>query len=73
MNINLDATVDFLVGLLNIPSPTGYYVEAIDYVRKAFDAIPELTFDDHKGALVATWRAQHARHAASPPIPIRWV
>ncbi|MFN8447154.1 MAG: M42 family metallopeptidase [Anaerolineae bacterium] len=55
--INLDATVDFLVGLLNTPSPTGYYVEAIDYVRKAFEAIPGLELaTTSKGALVATWR-----------------
>lgn len=55
--INLDATVDFLVGLLNTPSPTGYYVEAIDYVRQAFEGIPGLELSTtNKGALVATVR-----------------
>ncbi len=29
LNINTDAMTDFLVGLLNTPSPTGYYVEGI--------------------------------------------
>ena len=54
LNINLDATVDFLVGLLNTPSPTGYYVEAIDYVRRAFvAAFPTLQLSTtNKGALV---------------------
>lgn len=55
--INLDATVDFLVGLLNTPSPTGYHVEAIDYVRKAFETIPGLELSQtNKGALVAFWK-----------------
>ena len=38
LSINLDATIDFMVGLLNTPSPTGYHLEAIDYVRKAFES-----------------------------------
>lgn len=55
--IDLDAMVDFLVGLLNTPSPTGYYTEAIEYVRSAFGLIPGLELrTTHKGALVATWR-----------------
>ncbi len=57
LTINLDATIDFLVGLLNTPSPTGYTVEAIEYVREAFAAIPNLALSTtNKGALVATWR-----------------
>jgi putative aminopeptidase FrvX len=43
--------------LLKTPSPTGYYVEAIEYVRNAFAAIPGLELaTTNKGALVATWR-----------------
>ena len=42
LTIDLDATVDFLVGLLNTPSPTGYYIEAMEYVRSAFGLIPGL-------------------------------
>ncbi len=59
LNIDLDATVDFLVGLLNTPSPTGYYVEAIAYVEKAFQElkIPGLTLSrTKKGALLAHWK-----------------
>lgn len=57
LTIPLDATVDFLVGLLNTPSPTGYHVEAIDYVRKAFETIPGLEISlTNKGALVAFWK-----------------
>ncbi len=36
LKINLDETITFLTGLLNTPSPTGYAVEAIDYVEAAF-------------------------------------
>ncbi len=57
LTINLDATVDFLVGLLNTPSPTGYSVEGIEYVRRAFSAIPKLELKTTgKGALLATWK-----------------
>jgi putative aminopeptidase FrvX len=54
--------IDFLVGLLNIPSPTGYYAEAAVYVEKAFRAleIPDLTITStRKGALVVVWPGQH--------------
>lgn len=37
--INLDDTLSFLTGLLNTPSPTGYAIEAIDYVEAAFKKI----------------------------------
>ena len=50
---------DFLAGLLNTPSPTGYYEEAIAYTRKAFEAlnIPNLRLSvTTKGALLATWK-----------------
>ena len=33
----LDETVSFLVELLNIPSPTGYHIEAMAFVRRAFE------------------------------------
>jgi putative aminopeptidase FrvX len=54
---------DFLVGLLNVPSPTGYYIEAIDYVQKAFEklAMPGLTLHTTpKGALIATLKGQES-------------
>lgn len=46
----------FLIDLLNAPSPTGYHREAIDYVRRAFEALhmPELIlWTTRKGALMA--------------------
>ncbi|MDX1992737.1 MAG: M42 family metallopeptidase [bacterium] len=55
LSIDTQAAVDFLVGLLNTPSPTGYHVEAIDYTRQAFEAmgIPGLTlWLTRKGALM---------------------
>ncbi len=61
--INVDAVVDFLVGLLNTPSPTGYHVEAIDYVRRAFAALelPGLALSTtRKGALLASWPGRAA-------------
>ena len=59
LTINLDPSVDLLTGLLNTPSPTGYYVEAIAYVRQAFEALamPDLTISETtKGALVIHWK-----------------
>ncbi len=53
--IPLDETVDFLVGLLNTPSPTGDTDQAIGHVRDALSDLP-LTFRRiRKGGLVATW------------------
>ncbi|MEZ4670288.1 MAG: M42 family metallopeptidase [Anaerolineae bacterium] len=59
LNINLDDTISFLTGLLNTPSPTGYTIEAIEYVEKAFKAlkIKGLTLErTKKGALLAHWK-----------------
>ena len=39
LSINDEATISFLVNLLNIPSPTGYHQEAIPFVQRAFEAI----------------------------------
>lgn len=54
--------VDFLVGLLQVPSPTGYFHEAIAYTQQAFSTlgIDELSIDrDGKGALFITWPGEH--------------
>lgn len=54
LSINLKATVDFMTGLLNIHSPTGYYIEAMDYVHQAFEALGTLELSrTRKGALLA--------------------
>lgn len=50
--------LEFLVGLLNTPSPTGYPLEAIPYVQRAFTALgmPALRLTPtRKGALIITW------------------
>ena len=48
--------LEFLTGLLNTPSPTGYAHRAIAYTRQALAAFPELKLSlTRKGALLATW------------------
>lgn len=57
--------VEFLVGLLNTPSPTGYPVEAVPYVEEAFAGleIPDVVLErTTKGALVIRWPGE--RHDA---------
>jgi putative aminopeptidase FrvX len=58
LHFEAEKIIDFLVGLLNIPSPTGYHIEAAQYVEKAFRAleIQDLTIEcTIKGALIVTW------------------
>lgn len=53
--------VDFLTGLLNTPSPTGYTDRATYYTESALAAFPQLVCArTRKGALVATWPGQQA-------------
>jgi len=47
--------IDFLVGLLRIPSPTGQTSSAIEYVREQFSQMPLETRLTPKGVLVAAW------------------
>lgn len=59
IQFDTDHIVNFLVGLLNTPSPTGYHTEAITYVEQAFHAlaIDGLKLErSPKGALVLTWQ-----------------
>ncbi len=54
--IDTDYMLDFLTGLLNTPSPTGFTAQAVDYVSQALSAFPELQLSQtRKGALVAIW------------------
>ena len=58
LKFDIDAQIDFLTGLLATPSPTGYHVEAVAYVREAFEAlgVPGLKLSQtNKGALLAVW------------------
>lgn len=56
MKIDITQTTDFLVGLLNIASPTGDAAAAVDYVRERFAALPLEMHLTNKGALLATWQ-----------------
>jgi putative aminopeptidase FrvX len=59
--IDQDDLLNFLVGLLNTPSPTGYAHQAIEYTRQALAAFPELGLAlTRKGALVARWPGQRS-------------
>lgn len=61
LNIPVDFATEFLVGLLNKPSPTGYSGEAMDYVAMAFALleIPGMALDvTPKGALVVTLKGR---------------
>jgi putative aminopeptidase FrvX len=61
LNIHLDATVDFLVKLLNIHSPTGYHGEAIEFVRQEFQKLGNLELSiTRKGALVAKLKGERS-------------
>ncbi len=54
--IDTEAMLNFLIGLLNIPSPTGFTEQAVDYTEKALAAFPQLEIHrTRKGALVAKW------------------
>jgi putative aminopeptidase FrvX len=55
LEVDVDAIVEFLVELLNIPSPTGFTDRAIAWVQDQFRAFPLTLHRTVKGALVATW------------------
>lgn len=57
VTIDVKLVVEFLVGLLNTPSPTGYHEEAIAFIERAWRALalPGLAMHrNNKGALIAT-------------------
>ena len=54
--IDHDYLIDFLVKLLNIPSPTGFTADAIAFVEKELSQFEQLELSrTRKGALVAKW------------------
>ncbi len=54
--IDNDFLVNFLTGLLNTPSPTGFAHRGIAFTEQALAAFPELKLSHtRKGALVAQW------------------
>ncbi len=56
-NLTIDKTfmMDFMVGLLNIPSPTGDTDAAIAYCEQALNGWPLKVHRTPKGQMVATW------------------
>ena len=51
--------IQFLVDLLNIPSPTGLTEEAITFTEQTLSSFPQLTLTrTRKGALVARWEGK---------------
>src|SRR5512136_2029316 len=57
-SIDVSGMTQFLLGLLNIYSPTGDTERAVAYVRRSFDALGLETALNAKGALIATWPGQ---------------
>ena len=60
VSIDLQGMTDFLVGLLNTPSPTGFTERAVVYLEQALAPLPLTLRRTHKGALVAEWPGQDA-------------
>ena len=56
--IDTDGMLDFLIGLLNTPSPTGDTERAMAYVRQRWEQLPLRMEMTAKGALVATWEGE---------------
>lgn len=58
--INLQYMLDFLIDLLNTPSPTGMAYKAIELTASALQSFSELEISyTHKGALLARWQGLH--------------
>lgn len=58
--INMDWMTEFLVGLLNTPSPGGDTRRAIQYVHDTLARFPLDIVTNRKGALIATWQGSSA-------------
>lgn len=53
--IDVQGMIDFLTGLLNTPSPTGFHELAINYCEQAFAELPLTLTRSKKGALLGVW------------------
>ncbi len=58
ISIDTNKMVDFLVGLLNTPSPTGDTNRAMAYIKEYFDPLPFDMSLTPKGILVGTWSGE---------------
>ena len=56
--IDVPGMVDFLTGLLNIPSPTGYHEAAMSFCESAFSELPLSLHRSRKGVLLGTWEGR---------------
>jgi putative aminopeptidase FrvX len=57
--VDQEFILDFLVGLLKTPSPTGFTGKALDYVEDALKGFPNMEISrTRKGALVAAWQGE---------------
>lgn len=59
MNINQTYLLEHLKELLEIPSPTGFTKEAVDYVEKEFSALGIASVKTVKGALIGTIKGKN--------------
>jgi putative aminopeptidase FrvX len=65
--INQEYRVDFLVRLLNIPSPTGFAEPAVAFVEQELSQFRQLQLTrTRKGALIAKWEVQ----SELPPVAL---
>jgi putative aminopeptidase FrvX len=56
--VDTEYLVTFLRDLLNLPSPTGFAHQAIEFTRAQFSAFPLRLEINRKGALIATWEGE---------------
>jgi len=56
VSIDEDAMVEFLTGLLNISSPTGFTDNAMAYIQEHFSSLPLTMQKTPKGLLVGSWQ-----------------
>jgi putative aminopeptidase FrvX len=58
--VDTSSLLDFLTGLLNTPSPTGFSEQAIAYTEEHLSGIPGLTLSrNRKGALLGEWTGKN--------------
>jgi len=63
--INTETMLDFLVELLNTPSPTGHTEQAIAFIEEAFAQFPDLSLKrTNKGSLIIKWDSSTSSETA---------
>lgn len=59
MNYNSSQIKEYLQNILTIPSPTGYTVRIMDYIRKELDKLNISYITTNKGAVIATIKGKN--------------